>query len=91
MASDYGEDVGAEGHGFLGLQIGLQMAHIGKFINQKRAKANNAQGKEWEFTGKEHLAQGGISQEKGEERQEEERERRGKQKKGGKRYKGSFV
>ena len=33
--------------------------------------------------GKEHLAQGGISQEKGEERQEEERERRKKEKKGG--------
>ena len=78
MASDYGEDVGAEGHGFLGLQIGLQMAHIGKFINQKRAKANNAQGKEWErasSTGRNQSRERGreAGRAKGEERETEER------------------
>ena len=37
--------------------------------------------------GKEHLAQGGISQERGEKRQEEEGEKRGKEKKRGRRHK----
>ena len=72
MASDYCEDVGAEGHGFLGLQIGLQIAHIGKFINQKRAKANNAQGKEWErASSTERGREAGRA--KGEERETEEK------------------